>query len=1135
MNTRSDVHRFALHCIAAASLAVASTGATAAVPAGAAAEIVNLQGAGEQKAAAAPDWRPARMAQPLANGDYVRTRDAARMAILFADETQIRLHANTVLQVKAVAAGAQASTTLSLEAGRAWAQTRRPPGVPLNFQTPAATAGIRGTDWDIQVDADGKTLLTVLSGEVTLSNPQGEVIVGRNEAAVAEVGKAPVKILLSQPRDRIQWVNALKAEPERFRGLEPALADLLARAERQLVDGESGQSIATLTSGLARFPGHPVLRAELARAQLLGDRLDESARTLGEPRADDPAPLWLSRGALARRQGDAPGTLRAYGRATELAPQDDRGWFGLGSAHTEREDSVPARASLLRALELNPQGPGYRGELGTLEAFRNDIPAAEQAFSEALAANPSDYVALTGQGLLRLKQGRPDAALDAFLRAGVMEPRYARAKTYTAVAYYQLGRHSDAVATLEQAALLDDKDPLPHLFLAQIHTDLFRAGDAVQASRAAVQRMPYLKSLNQLANDQQGRANFGASLAFFGMEDWALELAQQSYHPYWGGSHLFLADRYPGEFNKNSELFQGFLADPLAFGGSQRFSPLLQRPGHHGAVGITLDREHFRLAAPSVTFNGLVNTHVPIAYFVKAQTGVATRLPIDVGTFGVPAFYDSSGRADARIQVGTIGLGAQPTANLGLFFYANDIDLSLRGRNQVFFLDDAGAPTTLDNRVRQAALGASYRWSPTSQTWAKLGHSTDFNEVARYPTQFPVPPLVGVLGLASIPQKRFSDLQLRHTMDLDNGDRVWGTIEHVKERQFNQVAGAGPIFGEIEGVLVGDTLVFTGRNDVDRRYNGLTLAWQQAATSPLRFDGALAAHWIRHRVHGQNAAALINLEFLNRTLADRDDTERVVAPRVGLVWQPHSGLTVRAAYQHFLRPLATSTLASVDTAGLPVEDRYLEAGGQSKRGVVQAALALGDRTFALGRLEHTQVRNPTAVGVDLRTPSLLFLEEMRNAQLVNLSTLSLLEGDPIVQRGHVSAATFGLNHMFTKQWSGYARYAYHHSDSVTEDTLTNAEIPDRQFPWLPRHTAVVGGTWASAERIYFSARAVFRSRRFEDTANLTVRPSGWGVDLAGFWESADKHWVIGAGALNLFGNRSERQVRRYVIDARYRF
>ncbi|RYF37882.1 MAG: tetratricopeptide repeat protein, partial [Comamonadaceae bacterium] len=469
------------------------------------------------------------------------------------------------------------------------------------------------------------------------------------------------------------------------------------QADRQIVEGETAQAVATLQAGLSRWPGAPELRAQLARAQLLGDRVEESARTLGEPRADDPASIWLARGALARRQGDAPGTLGAYGRATQLAPQDDRGWFGLGSAHTEREDSGPARSNLLRALELHPTGPGYRGELGTLETYRNKLADADAAFAAALADNPGDYVALTGLGLLRLKQGDAQAALDAFLRAGVMEPRYARAKTYTAVAYYQLGRHQDAIATLQQAAALDDKDPVPHLFLAQVYTDLFRAGDAVAASRAGVQRLPYLKSLNQLANDQQGRANFGAALAFFGMEDWALELAQQAYLPYWGGSHLFLADRYPGEFNKNSELFQGFLADPLAFGASPLFSSLLQRPGMHGAVSMTGEKEFYRLSSPAFTLNGLQNVPFPVAFFVKGQKAIASRLPIDVGVSGLAALYDPTGRADARASVATLGLGARPIDRLGLFAYYNDTDIRIHGRNRIDLFGGDTISSEIDN------------------------------------------------------------------------------------------------------------------------------------------------------------------------------------------------------------------------------------------------------------------------------------------------------------------------------------------------------------------------------------------------------------------------------------------------------
>lgn len=1125
---KKRMRRFALHGLAAACL-FGPAGVSAAVPPGAAAEILNLQGQGEQRPANAADWKPARAAQPLAAGDYVRTRESSRMALLFADQTQVRLNQNTVLQVKGVATPAQPATTLLLEAGRAWAQTRRQGDSRLNLQTPAATAGIRGTDWDIEVGPDGKTLLTVLSGQVAFSNEQGSVLVGSNEAAVAEVGKAPVKIQLTQPRDRIQWVNALQPEPGRFQGLDPALADILTRADRQIVDGETAQAIATLEAGRLRFPTSDELRAQLARAQLLADRVDDSARTLGEPRAGDSAPVFIARGALARRQGDARGTLDAYGRATQLAPNDDRGWFGLGSAHVEREDATPARAALLRAIEINPQGAGYRGELGTLEAFGNDLQAADAAFAAALAGNPGDYVALTGLGLLRLKQGRPDEALDAFLRAGVMEPRFARAKTFTAVAYWQLGRRGDAIATLQQAIALDDKDPVPHLFLAQIYTDLLRAGDAVQASRDAVARLPYLKSLNQLANDQQGRANFGAALAFFGLEDWALELAQQAYHPYWGGSHLFLADRYPGEFNKNSELFQGFLSDPLAFGASPRFSSLLQSPGSHGTAEAMLDREFYRLRSPSLTLNGLRNGVFPVAYFVKAQRADATRFPIDVGVSNLPALHDPSGRADVRANVGTLGLGMRPTANLGLFAYYNDTTIRLRGRNEVALLDDATS-TSMDNRSRQAVAGLSYRWSPTAQTWLKVGYSEEVTDAKGYPTLFYSEPLVGVLALYARPQKRFADVQLKHTFDLDGATRISAGIEHVKERQYNESAALGSLAG---GNATGDILAFGGFNDIDRRFTAVTLAAQHKVSPALRLDGALTANRIRHDVTGQTQVGLLVRDIVNTDNARRDDTQRVLAPRLGAVFQPSPGVTVRAAWQDWLRPLSVSTLDSVETAGIPVEDRLVEAGGRHQRAVVQVGWTVGERTFASVRLDHLRVHNPDSAGVDLRTPSLPFLEELRNAQLVNLTSMDVLEESPSFQRGRVRTAAASVNHLFGRRLSGYAKYL--HQDSAGSYTDSGAEVTGKRIPYLPRHTVVLGATYATEQRFYASGRVVYRSMRFEDQENLTARPAGWNLDLVGFWETADKRWLLGAGALNLLGPKNERQTRRFVLDARYRF
>lgn len=1185
--------RAVVTALLAPAFAFAPLPAIAALPPGAAAEILSVQGAGDQRPASAPDWRPARQAQALAAGDFVRTRESARMALVFADETQLRLHQNTVLQVKAVAAPGQNTTTLRLEAGRAWTQTRRPPGSPLQLETPAATAAIRGTDWDISVEPDGRTLLTVLSGTVEFGNAQGQVSVGPNEAAVAEVGKAPVKMLLAQPRDRVQWVNALQADPlphlraeplpaqlhpvldalaarrpeaaqaalasarsgagaEWVAALESAIAlqsgDLpgaraqlarqvasgaaplavwLMQSDLQLMAGEGDAALQTLRTALARWPAQPALLAQQARVQLLTERVDDAAATLAAAPGTGSAELALARAALARRQGDAPATLAAYTEATRLAPGDARGWLGLGSAHTEREDTAPARANLQQALLLDPHAAGAEGERGTLETFSNRFAEAESAFATALADNPADYVALSGQGLLRLKQGQPEAALADFLRAGVMEPRYARARVWTAVAYYQLGRHDDAIATLRQASVLDDKDPLPYMLLAQIHTDLFQPGEAVQAARAALARMPYLKSLNQLANDQKGSANLGAALAFFGMEDWALELAQQSFSPYWGASHLFLADRYPGEFNKNSALFQGFLTDPMAFGASPRYSSLLQRPGSHGVLSAWAEREFYDLSAPSVTLNGMDNRQVPLSWYVKAQKAEGRHFPLDVGVTNQASQHDPTGSADVRADVLTIGLGAQPTERLNLFAYANHTDIRLRGANAL--------ASEADVATLQGVLGLSYRWSPTEHSWIKAGRSLESSRLLKYPTFFEFVPLTGTTAFSADPRKRSTDLQLRHSVDPSPGTRWSVAFEHVAEKQASTSIGAGVLNAAVGGQSFSDILYFGGLNAIDRRYTAVTLDGEHQLSPTLRLDGALAWQQIRHRVDGGSLFGLVNSGFEHTETARRHDTERVFSPRLGAVVRLGGGATLRLAYQDWMRPLSVSTLTRVETAGIAVEDRLVEAGGRHKRLAAQWSQEVGSNTFVSARADHLHVQNPGTIGVDLRTPSLPFLEEMRNAQLVNLSSTDVLEETPSFYTGRLSTLGLGVNHMLDGRWSFYGRYHYQHSQTQYQAVAAQTVAPTRFIPYIPRNTVVLGTTWASSARVYLSGRAVYRSERFEDESNLTRRPPGWSLDLVGFWESQDKHWLVGVAALNLFGPKAARQKARYVVDARYRF
>src|ERR1700687_2933068 len=184
--------RAALRSAAAALLLIATAqDAFAALPPGVVAEVVDLQGSGERKPAQEASWVPVHARDDLAGGAFVRTGPASKMALVFADETQIRLNQNSLLQVKSVAGSA------------------------------GATAGT--------------TTLAVLEGSVEFFNARGSVTVGANEAAVAVVGQAPVRIVLSNPHDRVQWVNAFKFDPRHFApwaSQSLALTAALAAVER---------------------------------------------------------------------------------------------------------------------------------------------------------------------------------------------------------------------------------------------------------------------------------------------------------------------------------------------------------------------------------------------------------------------------------------------------------------------------------------------------------------------------------------------------------------------------------------------------------------------------------------------------------------------------------------------------------------------------------------------------------------------------------------------------------------------------------------------------------------------------------------------------------------------------------------
>ena len=618
------------------------------------------------------------------------------------------------------------------------------------------------------------------------------------------------------------------------------------------------------------------------------------------------------------------------------------------------------------------------------------------------------------------------------LAATLIEPRYARAQTYLAVAYYQQGRTRDALFALARARELDPKDPLPDLFESVIRNDLLQPGDALATARRALALLPYLKSLNQIANDQKGGANLGSALAAFGLEDWARTYAQDSYYPFWAGSHLFLADRYSGDFNKKSELFQGFLADPTVFGASNRFSTLIPRPGAYWNIGARYNNSRdYRLTEPTVTANGYANSSVPFAYFAEAiRTDTQPdRVALDAGA-----------------NTYTVALGARPTYELGLFAYANafDADIALS--------PDSANQQRITGRNERVDLGAHYRFSPQSQAWLKIGsgnESSIVNQVTTLPTS--IGAATNASDFQTKPEQR--DIQFRHTFAANPRHELsWGA-ELGRQEKTNTLVQEN-FFHVGTGIVPSDRLA---EHDQDRSRD-LWLSDRFRASERLALQGDLALqHYTKTR-----DINIVRDRVPPVTQAFPETYDRsIAAPRLGAAYAMGGGATLRGAYQKWLRPASYNSLATVATAGIPIDDTLVYSGGTISRYRGQLDWELSPARFVTAFADRRSVDNLNSPldGVLNTRADVANLDRLRQRSIANLAAPDQLEATPIFSRGSATSGGFTVNQVFSRNLAGYFGYASTHSEN------TGATYGGKKIPYLPQNRATLGLTWAGDRRM----------------------------------------------------------------------
>ncbi len=181
------------------------------------ASIVSVNGQAEVRMSVSAQWTVAVTETDLDAGAQIRTGTDGKVALLLADESMIQLGRNSSFTVKSVGKKADWFKKTSLDSKETEKQSRYEVGKGVMWllnkhkqsnilvDTPSVTAAIRGTEIRIEVLEDQTSKVGVLEGEVLAYNELGSVSLFAGEQAVARPGSSPVKEVLLNPYDAVQW------------------------------------------------------------------------------------------------------------------------------------------------------------------------------------------------------------------------------------------------------------------------------------------------------------------------------------------------------------------------------------------------------------------------------------------------------------------------------------------------------------------------------------------------------------------------------------------------------------------------------------------------------------------------------------------------------------------------------------------------------------------------------------------------------------------------------------------------------------------------------------------------------------------------------------------------------------------
>ena len=614
-------------------LLACSTLGAAEAPAAEGVVILEIGGKSEVLRAGKALWDPARTNDVLRSGDRFRTKSNSRATLRLSDRSQIRVGEQSEFQILPAT---ESGALQKLWRGVIYFFHRDKPG-QYRFDSPGASAAVRGTEFVMEVDEVGATTVIVLGGEVTLTNSVGGVDLRTGQQGVAKAGLKPTgtAMLPAQLAESVQWVlyypgvlhlPELKFTDQEVSTLGDSLGawrngDVLAALE-QYPANRAPQSDAEriYRAGLLLAVG----QVQEARSLLAGVGNSEQrdfaealrrliAAVLGHevPAAIVPvsATALLAESYVHQSRSDLAAALASAREAVRRAPDFAFGWARVAELEFSFGRIGRAEEALGRSLALAPRNAQALALQGFLVAARYRTSEAISWFDRAIAVDGAYGNAWLGRGLCQIRQGHVDAGLGDLQTAATLEPQRAVLRSYLGKGYEQAHKSALATNELALAIRMDPKDPTPWLYRALLERGRNRINPAVTDFERSLELNDNRGLYRSRLMLDQDRAVRSSSLAGVyqsaGLVDASVrEAARAVSDDYANASaHLFLAESFdalrdPTRFNLRNETVwfnERLLASLLGPAGSVPLSQQLSQQEYSRLF------EHDRLGFASAT------------------------------------------------------------------------------------------------------------------------------------------------------------------------------------------------------------------------------------------------------------------------------------------------------------------------------------------------------------------------------------------------------------------------------------------------------------------------------------------------------------------------------------------------------